>query len=93
MKINLGRSLRVLISLLLLLALTTALAFVPLGQWNWLVSLVIAFVMAGLILLFFMKVRYSEPLIALTSAAGFTWLSLLLLLVILDYVSRPWPRW
>ncbi len=87
---NLARSIRVLISLLLLLALTTALAFAPLGQWNWLVSIVIAFAMAGLILLFFMKVRYSEPLIWLTSVAGFMWLSLLILLVILDYVSRPW---
>ena len=91
MNINLGRSIRVLISLFLLLGLTTALAFVPFGQWNWLISLVIAFAMTGLILLFFMKVRYSEPLIWLTSAAGFTWLSFLLLLVILDYISRPWP--
>ncbi len=88
---NLRRSVRVLISLALLLALTTALAFVPLGHWNWLVSVVIAFAMAGLILLFFMKVRYSAPLIWLTSAAGFVWLSLLLLLVLLDYISRPWP--
>jgi cytochrome c oxidase subunit 4 len=92
MKLNLGRSVRVLISLFLLLALTTALAFVPLGDWNWLVSIIIAFAMAGLILLFFMKVRYSEPLIWLTSAVGFTWLSLLILLVLLDYISRPWPR-
>ena len=92
MKINLGRSVRVLISLFLLLALTTALAFAPLGDWNWLVSIIFAFTMAGLILLFFMKVRYSEPLIWLTSAAGFTWLSLLIFLVLLDYISRPWPR-
>ncbi len=92
MKINFGRSLRVLISLYLLLALTSGLAFMPLGAWNWLISLVLAFVMTGLILLFFMKVKYSEPLIWLTSAAGFTWLSLLILLVILDYISRPWPR-
>jgi cytochrome c oxidase subunit IV len=91
MKINLGRSVRVLISLFLLLALTTALAFVPLGPWNWLASVLFAFTMAGLILLFFMKVRYSEPLLWLTSAAGFTWLSLLILLVLLDYISRPWP--
>jgi cytochrome c oxidase subunit 4 len=90
MKTSLVRSVRVLISLLLLLALNTALAFVPLGPWNWVVSLLVGFAMAGLILLFFMKVRYSEPLIWLTSAAGFTWLSLLLLLVILDYISRPW---
>jgi caa(3)-type oxidase subunit IV len=91
MKINLGRSVRVLISLYLLLVLTSGLAFLPFGQWDWLISLVIAFVMAGLILLFFMKVKYSEPLIWLTSAAGFTWLGLLLLLVALDYVSRTWP--
>ena len=92
MKNNFGRAVRVLISLFLLLALTTALAVIPLGQWTWLVSVLLAFAMAGLILLFFMKVRYSEPLIWLTSAAGFTWLSLLILLVLLDYISRPWPR-
>ena len=90
MKMNLARSIRVLISLLLLLALTTVLAFIPLGHWNWLFSIIIAFTMTGLILLFFMKVRYSEPLIWLTSVAGFTWLSLLILLVVMDYISRPW---
>jgi caa(3)-type oxidase subunit IV len=92
MKIDLGRPLRVLASLFLLLALTTAAAFVPLDGWNWIVNLVLALVMTGLIILFFMKVRHAEPLIRLTSAAGFTWLSLLLLLVLLDYISRPWPR-
>jgi caa(3)-type oxidase subunit IV len=91
MNLNLGRYLRVLVSLLLLLALMTGLAFLPLASWNWLPCLIVSFTMAGLILLFFMKVRYSEPLIWLTSAAGFTWLSLLILLVILDYISRPWP--
>jgi caa(3)-type oxidase subunit IV len=91
MNLHLSRSVRVLISLFLLLALTTGLALVPMGPWNWVMSLVLAFAMAGLILLFFMKVRYSAPLIWLTSAAGFTWLSLLILLVLLDYVSRPWP--
>jgi cytochrome c oxidase subunit 4 len=91
MNLNLSRSVHVLIALYLLLALTSGLAFLSLGEWDWVISLVIAFVMAGLILLFFMKVKYSEPLIWLTSAAGFTWLSLLILLVILDYMSRPWP--
>jgi caa(3)-type oxidase subunit IV len=65
MKVNLGRSIRVLITLYLLLALTSGLAFLPFEQWTWLISLVIAFVMAALILLFFMKVKYSEPLICL----------------------------
>ena len=92
MKLNLGRSLRVLGSLFLLLILTTLLAFLPLQPWTWIVSVIIAFVMAALIMLFFMKVRYSEPLIWLTSMTGFVWLSLLVILAFLDYLSRPWPN-
>jgi caa(3)-type oxidase subunit IV len=92
MKLNLGRSLRVLACLFLLLILTTLLAFLPVQPWNWIFAVVIAFVMAALIMLFFMKVRYSEPLLWLTSATGFVWLSLLVLLAFLDYLSRPWPR-
>jgi caa(3)-type oxidase subunit IV len=84
--------LKILGSLFLLLTLTTAVAFLPLGSWNWIPNLVLSFVMTGLIVLFFMRVRYSAPLIWLTSAAGFAWLSLLLFLLILDYISRPWPR-
>jgi len=92
MKINFGRSLRVYGSLLLLLVLTTLLAFLPLQPWNWIFAVVIASIMAILILLFFMRVRYSEPLIWLTSVAGFLWLSLFILLILCDYISRPWPR-
>jgi caa(3)-type oxidase subunit IV len=47
--------------------------------------------MTGLIILYFRRVRYNAPLIRLTSVAGFAWLSLLLL-VILDYFSRPWTQ-
>ena len=41
MKVNFCRSIRVLISLYLLLALTSGLAFLPLGELGWLFSLVI----------------------------------------------------
>jgi caa(3)-type oxidase subunit IV len=88
---NFGRSLRVLVSLYLLLALTTLLAFLPLQPWTWIISVIIAFAMAVLILLFFMKVRYSEPLIWLTSASGVVWLAILVTLALMDYISRPWP--
>ena len=84
--------LKILASLFLLLVLTTAVAFVPLGSWNWIPNLVLSVLMTGLIILFFMRVRYSAPLIWLTSVAGFIWLSLLLFLIILDYISRPWPQ-
>jgi caa(3)-type oxidase subunit IV len=85
------RHLRVLAGLFLCLALTTALSFLPLHGWNWIPCLVLALVMSGLIALFFMRVRYSEPLIWLTSVAGLVWLSLFLFIIMLDYVSRPWP--
>jgi cytochrome c oxidase subunit 4 len=92
MKASLGHFLRVLGALYLLLAITTGIAFIPLGAWNWLPALVIAFIMAGLIMLFFMRLKQSEPLLKLTSLGGFIWLSFLLLLVLCDYLSRPWPR-
>jgi caa(3)-type oxidase subunit IV len=86
------RHLRVVAALALLLITTTAAAFVPLGMINWMVSLLFGFAMAGLIMLFFMQLRKSSPLIWLTSGAGFLWLSILLVLVLMDYLSRPWPR-
>jgi cytochrome c oxidase subunit 4 len=92
MKIFRSLPVRVLASLYLLLGLSSASAFLPLGHWNWLITLAIALMMALLVLLFFMKVRSSSPLIRLTSAAGFTWLILLIVLMLLDYLSRPWPR-
>ncbi|HEY0256371.1 MAG TPA: cytochrome C oxidase subunit IV family protein [Candidatus Methylacidiphilales bacterium] len=90
MNFNLSHYLRVLGALVLFLMLTTGIAFLPLGGWNWLPSIVISFVMAGLIMLFFMRLRQSEPLLWLTSLSGFAWLSLFLFLVLLDYISRPW---
>ena len=83
---------RVLGSLFLLLVLTTLLAFLPLQPWNWIIAVAISLAMTLLILLFFMKLRQSEPLIWLTSASGFIWLSILIILVMLDVLSRPWPR-
>ena len=86
------RHLRVLAALALLLAATTGFAFVPAGIFNWIVALIVSFTMAGLIMLFFMQLRQATPLIWLTSASGFLWLAILLVLVFLDYFSRPWPR-
>ena len=91
MKTLLGH-LRVLGALLLLLAVTTATAFLPMDGWNWLPNLALALIMSGLIALFFMRVRSSEPLIWLASVVGLVWLSLFFLLIMLDYISRPWPR-
>ena len=92
MKSTVQRYLRVVAALAILLAATTAFAFVPAGIFNWIVALMFSFVMAALIMLFFMQLRQNRPLIWLTSGVGFVWLSLLLVLVLMDYLSRPWPK-
>jgi cytochrome c oxidase subunit 4 len=40
------------------------------------------------VLLFFMHVRYSTRLTALTAVAGFLWLAILIGITLTDYVSR-----
>jgi caa(3)-type oxidase subunit IV len=92
MKEIVQRHLRVAGALGLLLALTTAFAFVPAGAANWIVALAISFGMTGLMMLFFMQLRRGGPLLWLTSGVGFLWLSLLLVLVLMDYLSRHWPE-
>jgi cytochrome c oxidase subunit IV len=41
-----------------------------------------------LVLLFFMHVRYSTRMTALTAVAGFFWLAILIGLTMADYASR-----
>jgi cytochrome c oxidase subunit IV len=76
--------------LMALLAASVGSLFLHLGPWQSVILLVIAAVQASLIVLFFMQVRSSTPLIWLLSAGGFLWLAILLLLVLSDYVSRSW---
>jgi cytochrome c oxidase subunit 4 len=77
-------------ALMVLLAATVAMAEIDLGPLNVLVAAAIATAKALLILLFFMHVRYSEPLTWLVAGAGFFWLAILFVLTISDYISRGW---
>src|SRR3569833_2858905 len=81
--------------LLLLLALTTGAAFLPLGRLNVAVALAIAVAKALLVLLFFMELRRSTGLARAVAVAGFFWLLILLALTSADYLTRrdvsvPW---
>jgi cytochrome c oxidase subunit 4 len=78
------------VALLVLTAITVAVAFVDLGAFNNVVALSIAVVKATLVILFFMHVRYSTPLTWLTVIGGFFWLLILLALTYGDYLSRGW---
>jgi cytochrome c oxidase subunit 4 len=78
----------VFIALLVLLAATVGVAQFHLGPAGFFAAASIAGVKALLILLFFMHVRDSKPLIWLFAAAGFFWLAILLGLTFSDYLTR-----
>ncbi|HZC37299.1 MAG TPA: cytochrome C oxidase subunit IV family protein [Sphingomicrobium sp.] len=79
-------------ALLLLLATTTAMAFVPLGTANLFISLTIAVIKAGLVLVFFMELKRSSGLVRVFAAAGFFWLMILIALTAADYTHRTDQR-
>lgn len=78
------------VALLAFLALTIAAAYANLGPLNTAVAMAIAFAKGVLILLFFMHVRYSKPLLWVFVGAGFFWLGIMLVLAMSDYLSRGW---
>jgi cytochrome c oxidase subunit 4 len=79
-------------ALMLLLAATTASAFVPLGSLNIVVSLSIAVAKALVVLLFFMELRASRALVRTFAAAGFFWLLIMIVLTGADYWHRTDAR-
>jgi cytochrome c oxidase subunit 4 len=71
-------------------AITVWVAFFDLGPWNDVTMLTIAVAKATLVVLFFMHVRYSGRLIALTVGSGILFLLILLALALADYLTRGW---
>ena len=65
-------------ALLALTALTTWIAFQDLGRLNTPVALLIAGFKAGLVVLYFMHLRYASRLVWQFAAAGLLWLSILI---------------
>jgi cytochrome c oxidase subunit 4 len=80
------------LALMLLLAATTTSAFVPLGSFNIIVSLTIAVTKALIVLLVFMELRSSPPLVRSFAAAGFFWLLIMIALTGADYWHRTDAR-
>ena len=75
-------------ALIILLALTTGLAFVPLGVAQLGISLAIATTKALLVLLLFMELKASSGLVRVFAAAGFFWLLIMISLTSADYIHR-----
>jgi cytochrome c oxidase subunit 4 len=82
-------------ALMLLLVLTVGANFLEMGPFNVAVAMFISVAKALLIVLFFMEVRASRPMIWLAASAGFVWLMLMLVMMLSDYETRPWigPDW
>jgi cytochrome c oxidase subunit 4 len=77
-------------ALLAFLGLTIAAAYVNLGPFNTVAAMSIALAKAVLILLFFMHLRDSKPIIWVFAGAGFFWLGIMFALALSDYLTRGW---
>jgi cytochrome c oxidase subunit IV len=85
------------IALLVLLALTTAIAFVDLDRllrghfWSIAIAMTIAIAKGLLIMLYFMHVKSGPQRAVAFASAGFVWLGILLVLTFSDYLTRNHP--
>ena len=75
-------------ALMVLTASTVFAAFVDLGQFNFLVAMIIAAFKATLVIWYFMHVKYASKLTKLTVATGLFFLAILLGLFLVDYGSK-----
>jgi len=75
-------------ALLLLLVLSLALAYVPMGFFTPTAGIVIALVKAGLVILLFMELARSKALIQLAAMAGVVFLAAMFALTLADALSR-----
>ena len=76
------------IALLALLAATCASSFVPMGNFNIVINIGIAWVKALIVALFFMHLRTGRAIIRLVALAGVAWLLFLVGLSSADFLLR-----
>jgi cytochrome c oxidase subunit IV len=74
--------------LMVLTVATVLVAYQDFGVLNDVVALTIAMTKALLVVLFFMHVKYSTRLTALTAIGGVIWLVILIGFTLNDYMSR-----
>lgn len=75
-------------ALCLLLTITVAVAYVPLGALNLVVSLAIAAAKVLIIALVFMELVRASSLLRLAAMTGIFWLLFLFVLMFADYLTR-----
>ena len=80
-------------TLLACTALTVFAADINLGVFNPIIALAIASFKGGIVILFFMHVKYQSKLIKVTVGAGFFMFLVLVTMTLSDYISRAWGLW
>ena len=80
--------------LIVLTGVTVGVAYVDLGWINTPLALLIAGLKAGVVLAYFMHLKWSTNLMILVGIIGFLWVVILLAFTIADYMSRvPVEGW
>lgn len=80
----------VFVSLIILTAATTAIAYVDLGQFNTVVALTIAVMKMLLVVMFFMHLKASSALTKVVFIGAFLWLAIMVTLTLGDELTRNW---
>lgn len=78
------------VALLVLTAITVAVAMVDLGAFSAVVALSIATIKALLVILIFMEIKYSSKMTMTVVISAIFFLGILLTLTLTDYLSRAW---
>jgi cytochrome c oxidase subunit 4 len=76
------------LALLLLLALTVTLAYLPLGAFNAIAALMIAATKTAIVAAIFMELRHRGLRTFVFASAGLFWLGILLWLGSMDFLTR-----
>lgn len=79
------------LALMLLLAATVAVSFLPIGEWRQVINLAIAGTKAAVILWIFMKLKTESSLVCLAFLASAVLLVAFAGLLTADYQLRPKP--
>jgi cytochrome c oxidase subunit 4 len=82
----------VFLSLIVLTAITTGVAFIDLGPFNTVVALVIAVIKGSLVVLFFMHLKYQTGMTRVVLLAGLLWLAVLIGITMSDVFTRHWTE-
>ncbi|MCS7021296.1 MAG: cytochrome C oxidase subunit IV family protein [Gemmataceae bacterium] len=78
-------------AVIIVLALASiGLSSLGLGKYALPVQLAIATVQAALVAYYFMHLRQSDRVVILTALSSLFWMAILFILVLADYLTRPW---